>query len=152
MRQFLQKIISEFQADPDPDVPAQSEHTIALAASVILLEIAAMDNDLADVEIETIIGILKKQYHLDGGRIQELLDNAEAVRKGAVDLYQFTRIINDTCSRDEKRKLMESIWRVIFADGKLDKYEDHLAHKLTRLLRLDHQDMIDAKLKARRND
>ncbi|HPQ39392.1 MAG TPA: TerB family tellurite resistance protein [bacterium] len=152
MRRFLEKILGDLQASPDtdPEMPDMPNRAIALAVSVILLEIATMDNDLADIEIETITGILREYYKLQDDEISRLLENADAVRRGAVDIFQFTRTINERCSRSEKRKLMEDIWRVIFADGKLDQYEDHFAHKLTRLLRLDHRDMIAAKMKARK--
>ena len=44
---------------------------------------------------------------------------------------------------------MESVWSIIFADGKLDANEDYFAHKLANLLRLSHGEMIDAKLAAK---
>jgi uncharacterized tellurite resistance protein B-like protein len=43
--------------------------------------------------------------------------------------------------------VMENIWRVIYADGRLDKYEDHIVHKLATILRIPHSRMIEAKLK-----
>ena len=52
-------------------------------------------------------------------------------------------------SRAQKLAILEAVWRVIYVDGKISKYEEHFARKLTNLLWLDHKDFIDAKIKAR---
>ena len=63
-------------------------------------------------------------------------------------LWEFTNLINENYSREKKIKVVEATWRVIYADRKLDKYEDHFVHKLARLLRLEHNEMIEAKLRV----
>jgi len=57
-------------------------------------------------------------------------------------------VINQTFSREEKIKIIEAAWKIIYADEKLDKYEDHYVHVLADLLRLRHDELIDAKLKV----
>ena len=70
-------------------------------------------------------------------------------RKESLDLWQFTNLINQSYSREEKLKVAETLWRVIYTDGKVDQHEEYLMRKLTYLLNLEHQDMIEAKFKAR---
>jgi uncharacterized tellurite resistance protein B-like protein len=41
------------------------------------------------------------------------------------------------------------VWRVVYADGKVDKYEEYLMRKLSFLLNIDHRKMIEAKLKVK---
>ncbi|MCD4654822.1 TerB family tellurite resistance protein [bacterium] len=149
MKQFLQKILKDFQSNNKQTETIKMMQSTELAASVIFLEMAAMDNDLADIEIVEITEILRTQYNLTDSEVSELLKNAEEARKSAIDIYQFTRSINESCSQQEKLLLMEQIWRIIYADGRLDKHEDHLVHKLANLLHIDHKNMIAAKLKAR---
>jgi len=43
---------------------------------------------------------------------------------------------------------MEMIWRIVYADGHLNQHEDYLAHKISRLLRLSHPQLIETKLKV----
>jgi uncharacterized tellurite resistance protein B-like protein len=45
---------------------------------------------------------------------------------------------------------MESVWRIIHIDGRLEGHEDQFAHKLANLLRLTHGELIDAKIQARK--
>jgi uncharacterized tellurite resistance protein B-like protein len=77
-----------------------------------------------------------------------LMKISEEKREDSVDLWNFTNVINQTFSREEKIKIIEAAWKIIYADDKLDKYEDHYVHVLADLLRLRHDELIDAKLKV----
>jgi uncharacterized tellurite resistance protein B-like protein len=48
--------------------------------------------------------------------------------------------------------VIETVWRVVYSDGILDKHEDYLVHKLADLLHLKHSELIDAKLKILRGN
>ena len=67
----------------------------------------------------------------------------------SVDLWQFTNLINKNYTSKEKIRIIETIWRIAYTDGLLDKHEDYLARKLVSLLRLTHKQLIDAKLKVK---
>ncbi|MEJ2519473.1 MAG: TerB family tellurite resistance protein, partial [Desulfuromonadales bacterium] len=92
--------------------------------------------------------LLANTFGLSPAAIAELIEYAQTQREDSSDLFQFAREINAHFSREEKADVMEGIWRVIYADGTLDKYEDALARQLATLLRLDHKDVIDRKLKV----
>jgi len=120
-----------------------------VAAGVLLLEAAHIDNECSKEELEHIVAILKDKFSLSENCVDDLLDLARADRKQSVDLWEFTRHINLHYSVEEKQEVLEDVWRIILLDGKLDKHEDYYAHKLTNLLHLTHEQMIAAKLKAR---
>ena len=122
---------------------------IQVATCALLLEVANSDDEFSDVERERIVQILKTGFHLSDEYAQAVMDVSEHERKESIDLWSFTNLINEHYTLDEKIMIIEMVWKVIYADGKLDKYEDHLAHKLSRLLKLSHQQLIDAKLKIR---
>jgi uncharacterized tellurite resistance protein B-like protein len=125
------------------------EQRIHLAAGVLLLEAAHIDNECTVEEMEHVVQTLQTKFSLSADCVTELLELAHLEREGAIDLWQFTNRVNQNFSKDEKLAIMEDVWRVIFMDGRLDEHEDHFAHKLANLLRLSHKEMIDAKLKAR---
>ena len=120
-----------------------------VAAGVLLLEAAHIDNECSNEEMEHIVETLKEKFALSDSCVNELLDLAHADRKQSVDLWEFTRYINNHFTIDEKKAVMEDVWRIILVDGKLDKHENHFAHKLANLLHLTPDKMIAAKLKAR---
>ena len=121
---------------------------IHVAACALLLEMAHIDGEFSHSERENIISILKKKFCLSDECVTELLKVSSEELKQSIDLWQFTNLINQNYSTEEKIQVIEMIWKIVYADQKLDKHEDYLAHKLAKLLRLTHKQLIDAKLKA----
>ena len=121
-----------------------------LAASVVLLEAAYADYQCTEEELDHVVHTLQSEFGVTEEYARELLDLAHQERSQAIDLWQFTNQINQEFSRAEKKAVLEGVWRIIYADGELEKHEDHFVRKLTNLLRLSHKDMIDAKLKTRK--
>lgn len=121
---------------------------IQVATSVLLLEVAKSDDEFSSIEKTTIKAILKRKFQISAEAIEELMEIAKRRRKESIDLWEFTHLINKNYSIEEKIKIVEAVWKIIYADDKLDKYEDHLVHKLARLLRLRHSDLIKAKLRV----
>jgi uncharacterized tellurite resistance protein B-like protein len=133
-----------------PDLQEQDEHErIQLATCVILLEVAKSDDEFSSIEKTTIAAILKKRFDISGDAVEELIEIAHRKREESVDLWEFTHLVNQNYTKEEKKKIVEGAWRVIYADDKLDAYEDHLVHRLAKLLQLDHSDLIEAKLKVK---
>ena len=126
---------------------ADREHRIQVATAVILLEVAHADEDYSQQEQEHLLNILKDQFNLDEESVQELVKVSEEQLKRSIDIWHFTEIINQNYDAEEKCRIIEKVWQVIFADGRLDKYEDYIVHKLARILHLSHAQMIEAKMK-----
>ena len=132
--------------------PAEQEQErfdrVQVATCVILLEVAKYDFELSSIEEETTRALLQHEFSVPEEAIEDLMKIAEEKREESVDLWEFTNVINRNFSREEKLKIMESAWKIIYADKKLDKYEDHYVHVLAGLLRLRHEDLIEAKLRV----
>ena len=133
------------QSDNGPD----REERTRIAAGVILLEAAHANHECTDDELVHVIETLCADFDLSVKHAEDLLELAHRERVQAVDLFEFTNQINNEFSREEKKAVLEAVWRIIHIDGQLEKHEDHFVRKLTHLLRLSHKEMIDAKLKAR---
>ncbi len=146
MKRIMQRFMDKYMTDPGAS-PQDETERLQIATCVLLVEAAKTDEEFSSVEEDIITGILRKEFQLSQEAVKDLMEIAHAEREESVDVYEFTRLINEHYSRQEKMKIMEYIWRVIYADARLDKYEDYLAHKLGKLLRLHHHEMIDAKLK-----
>ena len=129
----------------------QSEtHDVRVAACALLLEMADIDGEFSSKEKRLIVSTLRKHYGLPEEAAQDLLDTAAREVEGSIDLWRFTNLINRHYTREEKEQVLELVWHVALSDRNLNRHEDYLAHKLGELLRLDHRQLIDAKLRARR--
>ena len=107
--------------------------------------------DYADDPEETraILAALEKELNLKRNEVQPLLERARAETAGATDLFPYTHLLNQRLDHDQKCAILTSMWRVAFADGNIDKYEELLIRRAYDLLRLDHADFIAAKQAAR---
>lgn len=137
-------------APPQGKSSYQKDKSIQIATCAILLEAANADDNISDVEMSCIRKALKKFHNLESDEINELIALTREQAEGAIDIWQFTNLINQTYNTEEKMRLMEHIWIVILSDGTLDQFEDYIARKLKPLLRLDHKEWIDTKLNARK--
>ncbi len=145
----LKKVLLK-KAEVDIEHQKQVEaERIQVATCIILLEVAKSDDEFSSIEKTTVKAILKKKFDISAEAVEELMEIASKKREESIDLWQFTNLINQNYSKEEKKRIVESAWRVIYADKKLDGYEDHFVHKLAMLLQLDHSDLIEAKLKVK---
>ncbi len=126
-----------------------SLHDVRIATCALLLEMSQIDGEFSESERENILSIIKKEYEVDDEHVTTIIEAADKELKGSLDLWQFTNLINQNYAQEEKIEIIEMVWRIAYTDGKLDKHEDFLVHKLANLLRLNHRQLIDAKIKIR---
>ena len=123
-------------------------HDVVVATCALLLEMANIDGEFSETERERIISLLKRNYHLSDEHAHALIEASHEELERTIDLWQFTNLINESYSLEEKICIIEMVWQIIYTDGTLDMHEDYLVHKLAKLLRLTHGELIDAKLKV----
>lgn len=123
-----------------------ADEIIQLAAAALLIEVSNSDFDLDETELDTITAVLRDTYQLDPMALDSLVKLANDEVDNASSLYQFTRLINDHYSYAQKIQLLDSMWQVAFADGRLDRYEEHVIRKVAELVYLSHSDYIRLKL------
>jgi uncharacterized tellurite resistance protein B-like protein len=120
-----------------------------VASCAILLEMAESDQDFTGEERRLIESLLQEKLGLSGEEVKALMVQTEKERARATDLFPFTHAIAESYTPEQKRTLLVMVWRVIFADGRLNPYEDQLAHRLQRMLAVNHSLLMEAKQLAR---
>ncbi|HEO70391.1 MAG TPA: TerB family tellurite resistance protein [Candidatus Hydrogenedentes bacterium] len=141
--------VKDLFAAPESTSPQIDSERVRIAACVLLLEVAAADDEFSNAERSRIIAVLRARFDLSQTEAQELIEAAHDHRRLHYDLWHFTRTINEACTPSEKQSIIEEIWRVVYADGELEAHEDYMAHKLARLLNLNHPQLIQAKIRAK---
>ncbi len=133
----------------DPQLAASDTlERLRLATCVVLLEVAKSDDEFCSLEQATLSAILQKEFQIPEEAVEAVMEMAHTERAQSVDLYEFTSIINENYSLTEKIRIVELAWRIIYADEELNRYEDHFVHKLARLFRLHHEDLMEAKMRV----
>lgn len=128
---------------------ATNKHRLQVATAAMLIEMARADFDVHPEETEEVAQAVQTTFGLTPADTEKLIRLAEDEAKQATDYYQFTSLINKGFSQQEKIQVVELMWQVAYADGHMDKYEDHLVRKLASLMHVSHKDFIAAKHRAR---
>jgi uncharacterized tellurite resistance protein B-like protein len=142
---FFKKI---FQTEKSKN-PTIDDKTSTKACIALLLETSMADEILDESELMTLKNTLQKDFLIDEDEIDELINLAKENVEDSTSLYEFTRDINDNFDAAERVKLIESMWKIAYADGNIDKYEEHIIRKVSNLIYVAHSDFIKAKLSAK---
>ena len=125
------------------------EHALRLAAAALMFEIVRADASVEEAERTVMRAALQSTFDLSADETDELVRLAEAQSKSAASLYEFTSLVDAGLDALQKKRIVELLWLVAFADGRKDAHEEHLVRQIAGLLHVPHPDFIDAKQRAR---
>ena len=147
---MLDAIKSFYDATMEPESPEQevAEPDVRLAACALLIEIAHADDEFTEDESQHLLSAVRRQYGLDPGKAEKLLELAERARVDAVDLWQFTKLIKRNYSLGQKMVLVEVMWGLVYSDGELSSHEESLMRRVCHLLDLAPGYLADARRKV----
>lgn len=128
---------------------SDTEHVLRLAIGALLLEMTHMDGEVWPEQRKAVETAVLDHFDLEEEEAEELLALAEAERAESTDYFQFTSLINDAYTQDEKIRLVELLWHIAYANESLHKYEEHMVRKIADLLHVSHKAFIAAKFRAR---
>lgn len=153
-RLFQQVVDAVAETDPIDSDPDARERAIRRATAVLMLDVALADKVFDERELEHLQAIAESHFDLGSGEARELIDTARNEAEELVSLHEFTQLLHGHLTEEEKAAIVGMLWRIAYADGKLDKYENSLVLKISdllyvsrgRVMRLKH----DAELTASR--
>ena len=122
---------------------------LELAVAVLVHE--ARRADYAEGQQESAAGVagLRDMFNLEPEEAAELLAPGRGRAAQLSSFYAPVSVINRELEMPERIKLVEHLWRVSFADGKLDYYEDHYVRKIAHLLYVPNTQSMLARNRAR---
>ena len=141
---MLNKILAFFENTLEETDPL----TVDDAAAVLLIEVMLADHDVDQREKDCISRILARRMNTTLAAVEGCVESALQRQQESHDLFLFTRTINEQYGEQERYRLLVDLWRVAFADGRLDKYEDHRIRRVSDMLHLHHSHFIQAKNEA----
>ncbi len=144
----IKRLFSDL-AGEDEESGDLTEEDLHRVTAALLTEIMIIDGTTDTEEIDTLRGLLEEDFGLSPAESSELIDLAAREVNEATSLYQFTALVNEHFSTPRKQQLMEALWRVAYADGRVDKLEEATIRKIADLIHVGHADFILAKHRAR---
>jgi uncharacterized tellurite resistance protein B-like protein len=146
LKRFFEERIS---GTADRMAPKEGEQALRLAAAALLFEVVRADGKVTDEELVVMRAAVQSVFALPREEAEELARLGKAESENAASIYEFTHLVDQRFSQEEKKRLMELLWLVAFADGRKDPEEEGVIRKIAGLLHVSHPDFIDAKIRAR---
>lgn len=114
-----------------------------LAAAALLVHVAAIDGEVTPVERERLHAVIKQRFGLDEAATDELVAEATQAEQQAVDLYHFTSLINRSLDEAGRLRIVEMMWEIVYADGRVTEFEDNLLWRAADLLGISSRERIE---------
>ena len=144
IRRFFEQYIIVTESISEDEL----EHQLQLACAALMIEVLYADYSVDQSEIETLHKALQENFDLNKDEAENLIQLAEEERAQATDYYQFTSLINEFYTQQQKRELVTRLWQMAYADHTVHKLEEHLVRRLADLLHVPHSAFMQSKHKA----
>jgi len=140
-------ILKEFFSKDSEQSTAQSkQEKLQQACAALLIEVMRADFKQTEEEQQKVKTLLKSTFDLNDAKLEELMQLGGQGGQDTTSVYPFTSLINEHYEYEKRVNLIRLMWKVAYADGNLDKYEDSVIRKVADLLYIRHSDFIKAKL------
>lgn len=127
-------------------MPRADEAQIAIIA--LLIRAATSDADFAEAERQAITRIASSYFHLSDVELTKLMALAQAEEAETMDLYRWAQTIKQHYDEAARIELIEKLWEVVYADGKLDDYEANLLRRVAGLIYVPDRESGQARLRV----
>jgi uncharacterized tellurite resistance protein B-like protein len=138
LREFIADVIS-----PTAHRPQSFDDTgYRLAATALLVHVISLDGE-PSVEKQKLHALLESRFGLDPGTADKLIAAATLVEGEAVDLYHFTSVIMRSVNEEGRLRIIEMMWELVYADGKVSEFEENVVWRAADLLGVSSRERID---------
>tara|TARA_B100001109_G_scaffold108395_1_gene88538 strand:- start:489 stop:920 length:432 start_codon:yes stop_codon:yes gene_type:complete len=123
----------------------ETSFEIELTASVLAYEIARIDGEISEDELKVLMEEIKdiaKKVNKDESEILKII---EIYSQNSVSFFEFVEDINEFYSKDEKLSLLGFMWKIAYADKRLDVNEEKLIRRLADLIKIKDIDVLKLK-------
>jgi uncharacterized tellurite resistance protein B-like protein len=114
-----------------------------LAAAALLVHTAAIDGDMTTVERDKVTAVVRRRFELDAATADELVSEATQAEHEAIDLYHFTSVLNRALNEEGRRRVVEMMWEIVYADGHVGEFEGNLIWRAADLLGVSARERIE---------
>ena len=126
------------------------KNTDLIKVAALLIHAAKIDENYSDQE-EKIIKKTLLELGTKKENLENIMINAKKIEDNANQILDFTREIKNM-NQENKIKIVESLWQIIYSNQEADMYETGLMRKLAGLLYIDNKTMGDIKERIKKEN
>ena len=121
-----------------------------IKVAALLIHAANIDENFSLLE-ENIIKKTLLKLGATNNKIDEIIKNALKIENNSHQILDFTKEVKNM-SEENKIKIVETLWRIIYSNKVADDYETNLMRRLAGLLYIDSKIMGDIKEKIKKEN
>jgi uncharacterized tellurite resistance protein B-like protein len=140
LREFIAEVVS-----PGAQTQQFDDTGYRLAATALMIHVISLDGEPSAVEKTKLHALIESRFGLDPGTADKLIAAATLVEGEAVDLYHFTSVIMRAVDEAGRIRLVEMMWELVYADGKVSEFEENVVWRAADLLGVSSRDRIELK-------
>ena len=110
------------------------EHALRMATAILMIDVARADYDFDEQEFDRVLRLCESHFHLSPDEAAELVNAANEKAEDLVSVHEFTQLLHKNLDEHDKARIVELLWKIAYADGRLDKFEDSLVLSIGDLL------------------
>src|SRR5262245_3697350 len=114
-----------------------------LATAALLTRVATVDSEMSEARREKLQAGLKSCFGLDDLATAQLIRDAAAADRSAVDLYHFTRRLNDVLDNEGRQRIVKMMWQVVYVDERVNEFESNIIWRTADLLGVSSRQRIE---------
>jgi len=128
------------------------EAAIRSATAVLMVDVARADHEFDADEFESLLRLIQAHFHLPAEQAAALVNEADEKVDDLTSLHDLTQLLHNSLDEEEKARIIGLLWKIAYADGRLDKYEDALVLKISDLLFVSRGRVMQLKFEAGNGD
>lgn len=140
MFDILKKFVSDLSVADEPETFIHDKMQLAEAA--LMYHVIAVDGVIREEEKARMAELLSQQFNLSEEETKSLTIEAKTAEQEAIDLYKFTSILKRALNEEDRIKIIEHLWEMVFADGVLHELEDNVVWRIAELLAVDSRNRV----------
>ncbi len=112
---------------------------------MLAYELARSDGEITKDELSILMTQIEEIAEKVGKNKEEIFKIIEIYSKDSVSFYEFVDDINKNYSKEEKIDLLKFLWKMAYADSKLDVDEERLIRRMADLIRIKDVEVLKLK-------
>lgn len=145
----LLEIIAEFFERRQGSPGLRPDRYLQLSAAALMVCVLRADRQSRQDEHRVLDRAIGRVLGVGPDVALRVIRFAEEHLTDQVPFRKFVGLLDRGCTPEEKREVLEALWRIAYADAELETHEEYLIRKVSEHLHLSKADLVETKIRAR---
>jgi uncharacterized tellurite resistance protein B-like protein len=138
----MKNLLSYLAGDEGPRVKSDG-YTRWLATAALLTRAATVYREMSEVRQKALYSVLQSSFGLDDHTTARVIEESAAINRNAIDLYHFTRQLNEAIDDEGRHQIVRMMWEIAYADGDADEFDANIIWRAADLLGVSSRQRVE---------